>query len=319
MKKWFLLTIMLGAFAINGQAQDDDMYFVPTKSNVARERSSYGIPTDTYYSGSSRTVDEYNRRWNSSYEVLPADTGDIISFAGVEGIYPDSIGDFSLTQRMARWDGYEPSASYWAGYNAGRYDSWGWHSPWYYSYYWDPWYWDSWYWDPWYYNYWNPWYGGWGGYYGRYYYPWHYGWSGGGILVSSRNYPGTENHGRITGSANRGFASGRTRSFSSGTFGSNRALGSAGFGGSNGGTRTGTTTTRTRTTVGGGTFSNSNGNFGGNSGGYTPSRSSGGGYSGGGSSGGGASSGSFGGSSSGGGGGGGSRSGGGGGFGGGRR
>jgi hypothetical protein len=321
MKKWFLLSVMLGAVSLSGLAQDDDMYFVPTKKNVARERASYGIPTNTYYSGSSRSVDEYNRRWGSSYEVLPADTGDIISFAAVEGIYPDSVGEFSLTKQMARFDGYEPSAAYWAGYNRGYSDSWGWHSPWYYSYYpwYDSWYWDPWYWDSWYYS--PYYYSGW--YYPYHYSPWYYGgWYGGGGITYVNRYPGTQNHGRISGSGNRGFATGRTHTYASGTFGSSRSMGTVGTSrGSFNNSRTGTSTiTRTRTAATP-TYSNSYGNFGGSysnssSSGASTSRSSGSSYSGGGSSGGGG--GSFGGSRSGGGGGGGGRSGGGG-FGSGRR
>lgn len=317
---------MLGAFSLSSLAQDDDMYFVPTKKNVARDRATYGIPADTYYSGSMRSVDEYNRRWASSYEVLPVDTGDIISFAGVEGVYPDSLGDFSLTQRMTRFDGYEPSAAYWAGYSRGYSDSWGWHSPWYYSYYpwydwfYDPWYYDSWYWGGWY-GWYGPWYSPWYRGYYSYYDPWYY--SGGGVTYAHYN-PGTENHGRISGAGSTGFASGRTRTYSSGTFGSSRSLGTsvANRSGAYGGSRTSTsaaTSTRTRTSTPNystnniPTYSNSNGNFGGSysnssSGSFGGSRSSGGGGGGGSVS-----------SGGGGGGGGGSRSGGGGGFGSGRR
>ena len=225
MKKWILLSVMLGAFSLSSLAQDDDMYFVPTKKNVARDRATYGIPADTYYSGSMRSVDEYNRRWASSYEVLPVDTGDIISFAGVEGVYPDSLGDFSLTQRMTRFDGYEPSAAYWAGYSRGYSDSWGWHSPWYYSYYpwydwyYDPWYYDSWYWGGWY-GWYGPWYSPWYRGYYSYYDPWYY--SGGGVTYAHYN-PGTENHGRISGAGPAGFTSGRTHTISSTTFGSSRS------------------------------------------------------------------------------------------------
>ena len=326
MKKWILLSVMLGAVSLSSLAQDDDMYFVPTKKNVARDRATYGIPADTYYSGSMRSVDEYNRRWASSYEVLPVDTGDIISFAGVEGVYPDSLGDFSLTQRMTRFDGYEPSAAYWAGYSRGYSDSWGWHSPWYYSYYpwydwyYDPWYYDSWYWGGWY-GWYGPWYSPWYRGYYSYYDPWYY--SGGGVTYAHYN-PGTENHGRISGAGSTGFASGRTRTYSSGTFDSSRSLGTsvANRSGAYGGSRTSTsaaTSTRTRTSTPNystnniPTYSNSNGNFGGSysnssSGSFGGSRSSGGGGGGGSVS-----------SGGGGGGGGGSRSGGGGGFGSGRR
>jgi len=339
MKKLILLSVLLGAVASQGLAQDDDMYFVPSKKSAARSEkkvSSYvGVPsTDTYRHGTWRNVDDYNRR-GSAWEVLPADSSDIIDFAGVEGVYPDSVGDFALTRRMTRWDGYEPSSEYWAGYNRGYRDSWEWHSPWYYSsfYPWyDPWYYDSWYWgygwyDPWY----SPWYWGYGGYYGwGYYRPWRYSsiyYTGGGISYNhgNRGFAGTGNHGYVSRSSNRGFATGRTHSYSAGTFGSNRGVTSQGTfrGSSYGGSRsTATTTTRTRS-YSTGSYSNSYGNFGGSSTSSTPTRSYSGSTSstssgsfGGGSRSGGGGGGSFGGSRSGGGGGG--RSGGGS-FGGGRR
>ena len=247
MKKRFLLSLMLGAFALSGMSQDD-MYFVPSKRSNARVHDVRVAPSDTYYSGSSRSVDDYNRRWASNYEVLPADTGDIVNFSPVEGVYPDSLGDFALTQRMTRFDGYEPSTAYWEGYAQGRRDYIGWHSPWYYSsyypwyssWYYDPWYWDSWYWDPWYYR---PW--GWGGYY-SYYYPYYgysWGWGGGGYTGTYHH--GTQGHGRIIGASpstyttgrSSGFGGSRRGSFSStsgsrttGSFGGSRSTG--GFGGS---------------------------------------------------------------------------------------
>jgi hypothetical protein len=169
MKKWLLLSVILGAMPLTMMAQDDDMYFVPTKENVAKSREVYNIPRNTYYSGSNRSIDEYNRR-GSYYEPMATDSlGDIIDFSAVKGVYPDSVmaDDYQLTRQMSRFDDYQPSNSsaYWAGYSAGRNDYWGWHSPWYYSSYY-PWY-TGWY-DPWYYDY--GWYGGW-------YDPWYYGYS----------------------------------------------------------------------------------------------------------------------------------------------
>ena len=247
MKKRFLLSLMLGAFALSGVAQDD-MYFVPSKRNNERVQSVQVVPSGTYHSGSMRSVDDYNRRWASSYEVLPADTSDIVSFSAVEGVYPDSLGDFALTQRMTRFDGYEPSLAYWEGYAQGRRDYIGWHSPWYYSsyypwydsWYYDRWYWDSWYWDPWYYR---PW--GWGGYY-SYYYPYYgygWGWGGGGYIGHINR--STENHGRIIGASPRTYAlGGRGSGFGGsrrGSFGGTRAgsYGSTGGSGAFGGSRTG--------------------------------------------------------------------------------
>ena len=296
MKNWMITFVMLGALPLSIMAQDDDMYFVPKKS-VERSHTVNvgGTASDGYYSGSWRSVDDYNRH-GSSYEVLPADTGDIVSFSAVEGVYPDSVGDFVLTQKMTRWDGYEPASDYWEGYSQGRRDSYysySWHSPWYYSslYPWyDPWY-DSWYYgyyDPWYYSSWHygwydPWYygrygWGWHGYYSWYSRPYYYGRS---YAHSSYRYPGTERHGRISGSGTRGFNNGRYHSYSSGSFGSGRLANGGTFGSgtrTNAGTRTNSSYgTRSYGTTNSGVYSNQNGNFGGsrsNSGSYTPSRSS---------------------------------------------
>lgn len=179
MKKWLFLSLAIGLMPVSMMAQDDDMYFTPSKSKATQPKSHY---ESTYYSGSSRSVDDYNRRYSVN-ETMPVDTGDIISFSPVEGVYPDSVSDFALTRSMARWDDYVPETAYWEGYAQGRRDSWGWHSPWYYSAYY-PWY-DSWYYDPWYYSYWyygwyDPWYYdyGWGWHYPYYHYGWYGGWGG---------------------------------------------------------------------------------------------------------------------------------------------
>lgn len=179
MKKWILMLAMTFVLPFSVAAQDDDMYFVPSKRSVEKRT----VPTQIerrlsdYYPGSNRDIDEYNRR--SYYQVLPADSAnDIIVFQPEKGVYPDSDSiavdaeDFQLTRRMARYDGYEPGNSFWEGYNAGRRDAWAssWHSPWFYSSYY-PWY-DSWY-DPWYFGY-HGWHGSW------YYDPWYYGYYGWG-------------------------------------------------------------------------------------------------------------------------------------------
>ena len=160
MKKLILLTL-LSSISLSMVAQDDDMYFVPTKANVAKEAKKYGMPQNVYYSGSNRSVDDYNRR---AMIGAPIDTtaNDIIDFSAVRGVYPESDSlmaeseDYKLTRRMSRFDDYTPSEAYWDGYRAGR-----WSSPWYntwYSWY-DPWYYDSWwYWnDPFYYSSWYGW------------------------------------------------------------------------------------------------------------------------------------------------------------------
>ena len=176
---------------------DDDMYFVPTKENVTKEARKYGMPQNVYYSGSNRSVDDYNRRVQFSSPV-DSTGNDIIDFSAVRGVYPDSAysqpvenDDYALTRRMSRFDDYTPSEAYWDGYRAGR-----WSSPWYntwYSWY-DPWYYDSWwYWnDPFYYSSWYGWrypyyYSTWYSprYYGYHYYGGSYISRGGSSRLSS--------------------------------------------------------------------------------------------------------------------------------------
>ena len=140
--------MIAGMLPLSLVAQDDDLYFVPKKKSVEKVTDNYGIPANVYYVGSDRSIDEYNRRTKSYYEVIGADStlNDTISFSAEKGVYPDSISDedFKLTKEMSRFDDYRLSDydAFWAGYNAGRYD-WAWHSPWYFSRY-------GWY-DPWYY------------------------------------------------------------------------------------------------------------------------------------------------------------------------
>lgn len=277
MKKWLLLSLIAGVVPLTMQAQDD-MYFVPSKNKkssveTVRPVSSYAPVRDTYYSGSNRDVDEYNRRGGSYYEALPGDsTSDIINFSGEVGVYPDSTQteDYQLTRQMSRYDGYEPDAAFLAGYTAGRRDSWGWHSPWYFSslYYpwYDPWYYDLWY-DPWYYGYYgyrgwyygwyDPWYYSYGWYYPHYtYYGGWYGYHGiGGHTYTGTT--GTQNHGRINYGGARGISNGRSTAHSAGTFGGARS-------GSSSNRNTSTTASRTRTTAtSNGVQTNQYGNFGG--------------------------------------------------------
>ena len=200
MNKGLVFLLFIGLLPVSILAQDDDMYFGSSKSSFSkstRQTEPVVSYSSTYYSGSKRNVDEYNRKRGSYYETIPSDTGDVITFSPVEGVYPDSLSDFTITQNMQRWDDYLPNAAYWEGYNQGCRDSWGWHSPWYYySYY--PWYY-SWY-NPWYYDY------GWSWHYPYYYYDgWYGGWNG--------FYSGHHNYAGNTGTLNR---HGNYRSHSSG-------------------------------------------------------------------------------------------------------
>ena len=137
MKK--MLFYLLAFMPLSMMAQDDDLYFVPKKkASVEVVTDNYGLPKDTYYEGSNRSVDEYNRRMKSSYTEIAGDSSkvDVIDFNGQKGVYPDSLknGDFELTKKMTRFDDYvlTDNEAFWAGYRKGVND-WGWHSPWYYT------------------------------------------------------------------------------------------------------------------------------------------------------------------------------------------
>jgi hypothetical protein len=155
MKKLLLISMLVGAMPLAMMAQDDDLYFVSKKKKsavVEEAQDQFGMPKDTYYAGSNRSVDEYNRRFKSQVEQIDS---------------VDSLReDFQLTKRMTRFDEYQLDSAYWAGYKNGRETWWGWHSPWYYSRWgwYDPWY------DPWRYPWYDPWYDPW------YYTSWRWGW-----------------------------------------------------------------------------------------------------------------------------------------------
>ncbi len=163
MKKCFLLLVGLLAGATLW-AQTDDVYFVPKKSTKTKTSS------ETYYVGSDRDVDEYNRRGNYLVSAVePLEEDDIIEFDAIRGQYPDTIyvedpfyedyadeDDYRYTRELYRW--YDP---WYYGWPYRSWWRWGWYDPWYAGYWgwYDPWYWGwsySWYW-PHYYGW------GWGG------------------------------------------------------------------------------------------------------------------------------------------------------------
>lgn len=275
MKKLILLTL-LSSISLSMVAQDDDMYFVPTKANVAKEAKKYGMPQNVYYSGSNRSVDDYNRR---AMIGAPIDTtaNDIIDFSAVRGVYPESDSlmaeseDYKLTRRMSRFDDYTPSEAYWDGYRAGR-----WSSPWYntwYSWY-DPWYYDSWwYWnDPFYYSSWYSWR-----------YPYYYSWYrplysrpiyiGGGYRGGSYSRAGVTHH--KNSSAQRGNDLGGYRSSNSRTYTPTTTNNRSNSNGNLGGYRS-TTTSTSAGSMGG----NRSGGFSGGGGGAGRSASGGRSYGG---------------------------------------
>lgn len=83
MKRLMMSLLLLGALPFTMAAQDDDMYFVPTKENQAKEALDYGMPSNTYYSGSSRSVDDYNHYIRSSVTPIDSTGNDIIDFSSL--------------------------------------------------------------------------------------------------------------------------------------------------------------------------------------------------------------------------------------------
>ncbi len=209
MKARLILLAFLIVLPFTGRAQDDDMYFTPSKSSKSSAKTHRIQPVYTpvedededyeYYTGDLRDIDEYNRRphiaededkqavvldtlgmkWVLSrtdmgdYVWIPAEDYERIQEQADE--YFDDIDDFE------DYDGYDDDDYNYSsrlvrfhGYVSPYH--FGWYDPWYYDYYWwDPWY--SWYWRPWYWGYgwgWGLGWYGWGGWYG-----WHHGWHGG--------------------------------------------------------------------------------------------------------------------------------------------
>ena len=207
MKKILILLLMAQTVPASLLAQDDDLYFVPKEEKEIKKVRTLPAVTnrDTYYCGSNRDVDEYNRRpvrrmrnrlvkvgvdslGNDVFKFVPA--GDtLLNDSSIErgqgrSIEPggyDEGDDYRCTRRMQRFDGYggggmdydEYCYSYNNGYNRGYVDgltSWnigiGWYDPWWYS---SRCYgWSGWY-NSFYFGWHGPWYGGW-------YDPWFSGW-----------------------------------------------------------------------------------------------------------------------------------------------
>ena len=173
MKRVTLLSVLLATLPIGTMAQDD-LYFTPSAHEKEAESAVIGSNGSSYYSGISKSDDEYNRRHklNSYYQKIGEDSlgNDVIEFytdgntvaydtvyAGNEQYMFDDDDDFAYSRRMARFDNF-----------------YGWYDPYYASYWYDPWYADRWAWgwsSPWYYDsLWGwPYYSSWG---------WRYGWAG---------------------------------------------------------------------------------------------------------------------------------------------
>ena len=235
-KKILILLLMAQMMPDSVLAQNDDLYFVPReKKEVKRSKPvQVNVNHNTYYCGSSRDVDEYNRRparrmrrnlvkvgtdslGNDVFEFRCLNDSSVCDSSfmrrgraiDVDDNNYDGYEDYRYTRRMRRFDGYRGGEecedycdSYGYGYNQGYVDgltSWninfGWYDPWWYtSRYYG---WSGWY-NNFYFGWRSPWYGGWyDPWFGGWYDPW---WGGGYYPVYHRyyagGYSGTRNHSR---------------------------------------------------------------------------------------------------------------------------
>lgn len=239
MRKLLLLSSIIMMCACGAWAQDD-MYFTPSKKAKEAAKAEYEKARETYYCGSERDIDEYNRRYGhdvpSSYVTLLDD-----STATAQE------DDYCYSRRMERFDDGRPVVL-----NVYVND------PWYYNPWYDPWFHDSWYFSSW--NRWGwygtRWYAGGWGWYGPWYDPWFYGPRyHHSVFVPARTFhhrgidrgrPAVraERSGDFGRNANRGYSSGNRRYSDSNTSRSNdfgrgsysgSSSRSSGFGGHSGG------------------------------------------------------------------------------------
>ena len=180
MKKNVFLATVIMSLPLFVNAQSDDVYFTPKKSSVekiANRSANKDESRTTYYSGSNRDVDEYNRRGNSwtHYQQMGVDGKGrkVMSLRKGYGTYPDSMYlDTVFVERNRR--AYDNEEDYRMTRRIRRFN--GYYDPWYddFAYAYGPYWGSSWAWyDPWY----SPWYGGYYGYMGlaSWHYPWYYG------------------------------------------------------------------------------------------------------------------------------------------------
>lgn len=215
MKAKILAFLLLPAFCLGMQAQDDDMYFgsarkkakktEKTTATAAPVRQTYtpAVTEDDaeevdYHTGRLRDVDEYNRRYAPT-----SGTEGTASYRLVGDTLYVSTADKARQEAADYTAGYDDG--YWDGLNDGdfvytsrlaRYRSYRLHDPFYWDYvYVRPWY-STWY-DPWYYGPhfgyigWNSWGWSWGWNY-HYGPSWHWnhyhGWGWGGRVHTTQAY-----------------------------------------------------------------------------------------------------------------------------------
>lgn len=223
-KSVLLMWGLLMPFVAMAQYDDDDLYFVPSKKQTSKVSViTTTVPSETTvttyvpssYSGSTRDVDEYNRR--GRYRRSAA--GDGAEASGVDSLataytagYAQGYGDaYARGYTDASYDIPSYRVRFFNCYDPFWYDSWLWSPYWY-----DPWYYSGWSYSwGWGWSYYRPWYGpGWYGYgygWGRPYYSWrspyYYGgrrdyWrhpGEGRPLYNGRTYSGTHHSNQVTG------------------------------------------------------------------------------------------------------------------------
>lgn len=262
MKQFILLLTLILGFGTRVSAQDD-LYFTPKKESEqvkqARREAQRRHMQGTYWVGSNRGIDEYNRRrghkpprrgsFRSEYEAIAdsvvADStmADVITFTPGDGTVPDSVAiDSSMVAPMPYYDGtvygeegycpgpdddnYYDDDCYYSRRLGLYYGYPGYYRPWFYGRYYYPsayWYMDPWY-DPWYYGYagwYDPWYYGYG--WGGWYRPWYhyYGWGGPHYHGGGGYYAG---HTGTLGRYDRGHRFDNDRPSVAGSAGTNRRI-----------------------------------------------------------------------------------------------
>lgn len=188
MNRLLILTAIISLVSSTARAQDDDMYFTPRKKSaqekaqdaerkaiIEKYRRDHTIGS-TFYVGTNRSSDEYNRRgkYRNTFSISGTDSvgNDIIDFKPGTGIYPDSTHlyandslllerSYSKKQHLADTS-YEDDYYYSRRFNRFDYawTPYRYYDPFFYDPVYDPWYWygPGWY-GPWYYH-----WGGWGYY-----------------------------------------------------------------------------------------------------------------------------------------------------------
>lgn len=206
-----LISMLLMALPFTGWAQDD-MYFVPKKKAKTQQTTQQQyVPVEIVYdddeplnvTGSTRDVDEYNRRGSRysgeaqlvqqpdgsfKYQIPANDT--LYTSTQTAAVTAGSLADQAYSQGYT--DGYLDGEDYSLTRRMGRFNYVSvYSSPWYigvgYDPYWDDWYWTNSYWYGWHRPYWGYstywgyrpyWYGGYYGWH-RPHRPYHYGGHGG--------------------------------------------------------------------------------------------------------------------------------------------